>query len=377
MSLVKFINKDNLKIARENMGLDTLSASKQITTAKKNLVFEWENGDSLPTWAQIKKLSKTYNVPELIFFSNQNIEEYKKLPDYRVGVEKESNRDVNKLINLVIKRQGWLEQKLKSEGFPRNAVQGSGKSIDRPLDLAKFISQKLNINFQEIKKISGFSAGKKVLKYLINKAEAHGIFVGKTISYHKIEVQDMRGVFISNDYCPYIVLNRKDAVSAQIFSFIHELAHLFRKSEGISNSLDFRKSNPKIDKEETFCNRVAAELLLPENEFSKSSYGKADIDSLAEIYKLSKIFIFYRLKDLGKISKSEQDELEAKIKKETEENIIKSKNNKDQGGGDYNNNMRDSNGNLFNKIVSNSYLENKINYVEASKLLNFGVEKYE
>ncbi|MCX6703618.1 MAG: XRE family transcriptional regulator [Candidatus Zambryskibacteria bacterium] len=376
MTFVTFINKDNLKIARENMGLDTLSASKQISTAKKNLVSEWENGDSLPTWTQVKKLSKAYNVSELIFFSNQKIEEYKKLPDYRVGAEKESDRDVNKLINLVIKRQGWLEQKLKSEGYPKNSIQGSGRNIDNPLELSKFISQKLNINFQEIKNISGYQAGKKVLKYLINKAEIHGIFVGKTISYHKIEVQDMRGVFISNDYCPYIVLNRKDAVSAQIFSFIHELAHLFRKSEGISNSLDFRKSNPKIDKEETFCNRVAAELLLPENEFDKKFYTKTDIDNLSELYKLSKIFVFYRLKDLGKISKGGQDELETLIKKETAENIIKSKSNKDSGG-DYNNNMKDSNGNLFNKIVSNSYLENKIGYTEASHLLNFGVEKYE
>jgi len=39
--------------------------------------------------------------------------------------------------------------------------------------------------------------------------------------------------------------------------------------------------------------------------------------------------------------------------------------------------MKDSNGGLFNKIVSNSYLENKINYVEASKLLNCSVKKYE
>jgi Zn-dependent peptidase ImmA (M78 family)/transcriptional regulator with XRE-family HTH domain len=376
MSYVKFINKSNLRIARENMGLDTLSASKQISSSKKNLINEWENGDSLPSWSQIKKLAKVFNVSELIFFSNQKIEEYKKLPDYRVGVEKENSKDVNKLINLVIKRQGWLEQKLKLEGFPKNNIQGSGKNIEHPLELAKFILQKLNINFEEIKNISGYGAGKKVLKYLISKAETQGIFVGKTISYHKIEVEDMRGIFISNDYCPYIVLNRKDAISAQIFSFIHELAHLFRKSEGISNSLDFRKSNPKIDKEETFCNRVSAELLLPESEFQNKFYSRFDIDNLAETYKLSKIFIFYRLKDLGKINKSDQEKLEAEIKKETEENILRSKDNKG-GGGDYNNNMKDSNGNLFNKIISNSYLENKINYIEASKLLNFAVEKYE
>lgn len=114
----------------------------------------------------------------------------------------------------------------------------------------------------------------------------------KTISFHKIEVENMRGIFISNDYCPYIVLNRKDAISAQIFSFIHEISHFFKKSEGISNSLDFRKSNLKIDKEEIFCNKVAADLLLPESEFDNKFYSKTDIDILSEVYKLSKIFIF-------------------------------------------------------------------------------------
>lgn len=376
MSHVKFINKDNLRIARENMGLDTTGASSQVSSSKKDLVFEWENGKTLPSWTQIEKLSKIYNVPELIFFSNQKIEEYKKIPDYRVGVGEKSDKDVKKLINLVIKRQDWLERKLKTDGVPKNSVQGSGKDISQPLKLAEFIKEKLDISLEEIKDISGYGSGKKVLKYLINKAEANGVFVGKTISYHNIEVPDMRGIFISNDYAPFIILNRKDAISAQIFSFIHELAHLFRKSEGISNSLDFRTSNKKIDKEEVFCNRVAAELLLPELEFNKKSYDEVDIDNLSELYKLSKIFIFYRLKDLGKIDKRVVWELELKIKKETEENVLRNNNRKSKGG-DYNNNMKDSNGNLFNKIVSNSYLENKINYVEASRLLNFAVEKYE
>jgi Zn-dependent peptidase ImmA (M78 family)/DNA-binding XRE family transcriptional regulator len=376
MNYVKFINKDNLRIARENMGLDSSAASKQISTSKKDLISEWENGDSLPSWSQIEKLSKIYNISELVFFSNQKIEEYKKIPDYRVGAERESDKDVKKLINLVIKRQGWLERKLKSDGFSKNTLQGSGRNIDQPLKLAEFIKSKLNINLEEIKAITGYGAGKKVLKYLIGKVETKGVFVGKTIAHHKIEVPDMRGLFISNDYAPYIILNRKDAVSAQIFSFIHELSHLFRKSEGISNSLDFRTANTKIDKEEVFCNRVAAELLLPESEFDGNAYSKSDIDKLAELYKLSKIFIFYRLKDLGKIDRRIVAELETVIKKETEENILRSKNQKGKGG-DYNNNMKDSNGHLFNRIVSNSYLENKINYVEASKLLNFAVEKYE
>src|SRR5690606_16601203 len=128
----------------------------------------------------------------------------------------------------------------------------------------KFISENLDVSAEDIKGISG---RKNALDYLIEKTEEKGVFVGKTISYHRLEVEDMRGLFVSNDYCPFIILNRRDSLSSQIFSFIHELAHFFRKSDAISNSLDFRTSNKKVNPEEIFCNKVAAEFLLPEEDF--------------------------------------------------------------------------------------------------------------
>jgi len=372
MSLVKSINKDNLRIARENMGLDTLVASKKISSSEKDLIAEWERGDSLPTWAQVAKLSALYNVPELLFFSNEIIQKNKIIPDYRVGINQENDEKVKKLINLVVTRQKWLEKFLKDEGFSKNSLQGSGKNLDAP-QLAKFIAEKLRINIDEIKNIS---SRKDTLNYLIQKAEDHGVFVGKTISYHQLEVNDLRGLFISNDYCPFIILNRRDARSAQIFTFIHELAHFFRRSDAVSNSLDFRSTNRSVNPEEIFCNKVAAELLLPESEFVKAFYNKADIDGISDLYKVSKIFIFYRLKELGKIRKEIQTDLEREIEKETAENLrIKAEKDNGKTGGNYTNSMKDSNGVLFNRVVSKSYLENRIGYVEASSLLRFSPEK--
>ena len=238
MSKVNFINQDNLKIARENVGMATLFVSRKFNNSGKDVVLSWENGDDLPTWCQVDKLAKTYNISELLFFSKDPIKKNKIIPDYRIGTGIEDSERVKKLVNLIIRRQEWLEQKLK-EDEGKNILQGSGKGLS-PSQLALFIKEKLDINLEEIKKITGANARKKVLKQLIEKAENCGIFVGKTISYHNIEVEEMRGLFISNDYCPFIVLNRKDARSAQIFSFVHELAHLFRKTEAISNSFEFR-----------------------------------------------------------------------------------------------------------------------------------------
>jgi len=354
------------------MGLDTATASKKISQSKKNLVAEWESGESLPTWSRVAKVAKLYNVPELLFFSNEAIQKNKLIPDYRVGINEENDEKVKKLINLIIARQKWLEKFLKSEGLSKNRLQGAGKDLNTPKQLAQFIADKLGINLSEIKE---FSRRKDTLDYLIEEAEKQGIFVGKTISYHRLEVDDLRGLFVSNDYCPFIVLNRRDALSAQIFSFVHELAHFFRKSDAVSNSLDFRSTTRNINPEEVFCNKVAAELLLPEQEFTKEFYDKTDIDDVSELYKVSKMSIFYRLKELGKIRKERQDNLEKEIEKETEESL-KKKAEKDAAnkGGNYTNAMRDSNGSLFNRVVSKSYLENKIGYVEASNLLRFSPE---
>lgn len=375
MDYVKFINRDNLRIARENMGLDTATASKKISSSKRDLVSDWENDHSLPTWIHIEKLSKLYNVPELLFFSKDVIHKNKIIPDYRVGVDKEDDHQIKKLINLVETRQKWLEKNLKDSGFPKSNIQGAGINKTTPKDLALFIKEKLEINTEKIKVFSGVHGRRKTLSYLIEKAEAAGIFVGKTISYHRLKVEDMRGLFISNDYCPFIVLNRKDALSAQIFSLIHELAHVFRKSDAVSNTLDFRSTNQKINSEEVFCNKVAAELLLPEDELTAQFYNKFDIDNLSEIYKVSKIFIFYRLKELGKIRGQEQDDLEKEIEEETKRNLmLKAEKESRDKGGNYTNSMKDSNGNLFNRFVASSYSDNKIGYVEASNLLLFSAE---
>ena len=80
MSTVKSINQANLRIARENIGLSTVAASKKITSTAKDLVAVWENGDALPTWSQVTTLAGLYNIPELLFFSTEVIEKQKEEP---------------------------------------------------------------------------------------------------------------------------------------------------------------------------------------------------------------------------------------------------------------------------------------------------------
>ncbi len=374
MSYPQKLNRENLRIARENKGLSTILASKYITTSGKDIVALYEGGELEPKLLHLKKLAKRYGISELLFFSDNKLRKNDIIPDYRVGQNSKNDAKLYEIIYLFSKRQKWLEQEFKDKGFQRNKLQGSGVKYSNPNDLAHFIKEELEIDLNDIFDWYGKQSRKKLLKYLISKAETKGIFVGKTIARRDgIEVKDMRGVFLPNDYCPYIILNRKDAVSAQIFSFVHELAHLFRKTASISNTIDFRADNKEISPEEVFCNRVAAELLLPESHFLESFYTKSDIDRFSEIYKVSKIFIFYRLKELRKIIPSDIDSLEKEIKRETQRSL-ELKELETVKGGNFNTNMKDSNGELFNKFVYDVFRENKIGVVEASNLLCFSVE---
>jgi Zn-dependent peptidase ImmA (M78 family) len=373
MDYSKFLNLNNLRIARINSGLETRDASKSISQSKKDLVASWESGEAVPTWKQLVKLAKIYNLPVLIFCSPSIIEENKKIPDFRTGVSETDNKDIGKLINIILKRQGWLESELIKSGKGKNQLVGSGSNIKTPGELASFIKEKLNVKLEDIKSFSGIDAGARTLKYLIAKAENKNIFIGKTISYHDIEVENMRGIFISNDYCPYIIINRKDSYSAQIFTLVHELAHLFRRTDGISNSVDFRTLDDKtVDTEEVFCNKVVAEFILPEEELKNNTYSLDDIKKLSEIYKISILSIFYRLKSLKKINRDDISWMENEIKKNISNNLKSRK--KESSGGNFYNNMKDSNGSLFNRIVEQSYTNNNIGYVEASNLLNFSAD---
>lgn len=380
MERVPYINSKNLKIARENVGLTTEEATNKVASkSKTDIVSRWESGELLPTWKQLEKISKHYSVNSFLLMSEKDLEKNKQIPDYRTGIDGEDKGTVKKLVNLVLDRQRWLRERFK-DLVPKNELIGSGKKITSPKELAHFIKEKLEIDFDKIKNESP-KRKKDVLKYLISQAEKKGIFVGKTISYHRIEVKNMRGMFIADEYAPFIILNRRDSWSAQIFSFIHELAHFFRETEAISNNQEFRKKTKNINHEEIFCNQVAIEFLLPEEEVVDKRYNKNQIIELAEKFKISALATFYRLKDLKQIDLQQADNLERELKRISEEYLIQReldkqrKKQEGKSGGNAINNMRDSNGRLFESIVSSAYLENRIDYVEASNLLKYSAEK--
>ncbi|MBC6413652.1 MAG: ImmA/IrrE family metallo-endopeptidase [Chromatiales bacterium] len=360
------VNLENLKTARENAGYTTLEAAKKICPSTKgNRVAQWEAGELRPTWHQLKALGNAYQINTFLLTSDEKITRNRVIKDYRkheTGGELELN--ARKFIHFLLQRQDYLAKVMKEAGMRKNTLVGMVKNStyrDAPR-IAQFITDRINYRYDE-------SVGNNHLKYFISLLENQGIYVMKTLSYWKISVKNMRGVYLKNDYAPIIALNRKDAKTAQLFTLAHELAHLFTNSEGVSN-IDFRcRSN---DPTEIFCNAVAANLLLPEERIERRRHHIDELEEIAKRFQISKLFVFYRLKNLGLLGRQDLYSIEEKLKKMADD--FSAKQGKDQGG-NYINNMRDSNGYLFNNFISSLYFERKINAAETTKILKLSIDK--
>jgi len=66
-----------------------------------------------------------------------------------------------------------------------------------------------------------------------------------------------------DEIAPLIFINNNDAISAKIFTLIHEVVHIFIGQSASFDLCKFLAANNKI---ENFCDRCTAEFLVPEKE---------------------------------------------------------------------------------------------------------------
>ncbi len=105
-------------------------------------------------------------------------------------------------------------------------------------------------------------------------------------------------------------MNRKDSYAGRTFSLLHELCHLLLRGDGLCDLGVSQGSDPEL---ETFCNKFAAEILVPQSSLleeylvtknKESTWDDTTISSLARKYSVSREVILRRLLTLGRTSKS-------------------------------------------------------------------------
>ena len=114
---------------------------------------------------------------------------------------------------------------------------------------------------------------------------------------------------------PIIYLNNSVAATRQTFSLMHELAHLLLNVNGLSkygeSYVDFLPASEKAI--EKFCNAIAAEVLMPNDDFEyaisripfrESELNDSHFASVARRYGVSREAVARRFLDSGRISQT-------------------------------------------------------------------------
>lgn len=360
------INPKMMEWARLHAGF-TNGFEEILPSEIKNRYEKWENGEVSPTWKQLRKASKKFNVPTAFFFM-ENPPIFDDLPDM-INYRKLDSESIYKsnspaLIKNILKSETrrLIFMELSEELYGDISTFNVPELAHNKKAFSKYIREILDVPL-EIQK--SWMKEKKHYSFLNNWKEIItnklGILVFET---EKVEIEEMRGLCVLHDKIPIILLNGKDEPNGRIFTLFHELTHLLLGESAICGD-DMDRSI------EIFCNSVAGEFLVPEHDLleninESNLLSNESLKELCDTYGVSEYVILRRLFDLNKITKNEYDS-------KTNSYINFSNTKKDNGSkGVYLYNMVKYNGRPFYSLVLEAYDYGIISSLDFSKYTNLG-----
>ncbi|WP_337234036.1 ImmA/IrrE family metallo-endopeptidase [Proteus terrae] len=237
-----------------------------------------------------EKLAKIAGIPFGYLFL-ESPPEFEKIdiPDFRTTIHRiELSKDFFDTYRDVQYKIDWYKDYLKEANlYEKLSFVGKFSINDTVKDVAQAIVKEINFDIKKtIKSVNPVSYFGVITKLIENS----GILVFKNglvgnNTHRRLDISEFRGFSIVDKYTPAVFVNGADAFSAQVFTLLHEVAHIWIGKSGISD-WDY---NNKI---EAFCNKVAAEILMPSTLFENIWNREQDIldDELAIISSLSKFF---------------------------------------------------------------------------------------
>ena len=145
------------------------------------------------------------------------------------------------------------------------------------------------------------------MRGLTRNAEQSGIMVMRSgvvgnNNQRPLDTDEFRGFSVIDHIAPVIFINGRDFRGAQIFTLAHEMAHIWAGQGGLSNPDYGLRSEQQDSAMEQFCNRVAAETLVPGEDFRSrwlpdSPSLTDNLRDLSGYYKVSAMVILRQAHD--------------------------------------------------------------------------------
>ncbi len=331
---------------------------------------QWIDGTKQPTLNQLADFAKQVHIPFGFFFLNELPERQNNVPLFRSNNNTpyfNYSFELSESIRTIQRRQDWLTDYFRSEGYEELQFVGSASQRQTTTVIANSIRQVLQLPLSWSQNLSNKDGA---FKYLIEKIERQRIFVaingvlgnGQT----NLNPEEFQGFVLTNKWAPYIFINGKDFQAAKIFTLMHELAHIWL---GKTAALDIEQFQPANTADEKLCDKIAAELLVPEselrNQWTRNSSSQNHLQILERHFKVSGIVIARRLLDINAYTRSQFFAFYNRYRANW-----KSQNNKNEGGGNFYLNQNYRVGKAFYHIINEAAKNGKLLYTDAYHLTN-------
>jgi len=372
------ITPDVLKWARESarMSKETAAAKVSVTV---EMLKEWELGTTQPTIRQAQTLAKAYKRPFALLFLPEIPKDFQPLQDFRKKGSKELTTSSIFIIREIQQKQAWISDVYAEDNEVKLDFYGRFTIKNKPEDVSKDILKTLNITPANYKTDNP-------IKEWIDAAETNGIFVSRTSFIHsrlKLDSDELQGFAIADPYAPFVFVNSDDWNAPQLFTLVHELAHIWIAESGISNDIEPEiRNKDKFHPIEIFCNEVAANALMPKEiivNYDNSIYQTVqNVFKAAKILGVSSFAFLVRALNLDQISvqkyqklkKEAEIEYQAFLKREAEKKAALKLRQKEKPGGPNPYLLRlNKNSRLFTQVVLDALRSGYVQPTQASFLL--------
>lgn len=358
------INSEIISWARKRARMDVQQVALALK-ASASQVRSWEAGESRPSLSKTIDISKALRVPLGYLFLSHPPEEELQIPDLRTVADREKyslSVDFRDALQNALLKQQWFREFRINEGEKSSLIEPD--LIERlPADaIATVIRGALGWS-DETRHANGTPS--EYLTDLVKKAERAGILVlrsGVVGANNKrtLSVSEFRGFALADSIAPIIFINSNDAKTAQVFTFAHELSHIWFGSSGVSNpeNTAITGIGPTV---EMRCNDVAANLVAPTNDLRLVWKTKPNAGAVAAHFRVSEAVILRRALSLQLIDESvfrrRLAEIPIRVPKKGK-------------GGNFHTTLPARNSPLFTKTLLSAVSRGSVSYREAGRLLN-------
>lgn len=294
---------------RVDLAPSVLSWALEVTGAdeewlhRRFTVDKWLSAEARPTLRQLQDFAKAAGVPFGYLLLAQPPGWELPVPDFREGFHGAPTPSANlvAVIDQSQRRQEWYRD--YALGLGAEPLQFVGSAADLPPTEAA-ARMRSALRFEVADRHGTWVDTRKTL---LQSFEAlGGLAVAASMVENnprrRLDENEFRGFALVDEIAPLVFVNTHQTLNGQIFTLVHEIAHVWRGASGIGNEDPRSDGRSEIER---WCNVVASETLVPRDDLALRHARVARepltqaLDALAHVFRCGTLVVLQALHRTG------------------------------------------------------------------------------